>query len=80
VNVYRIFGRGEAGLAESVFLNGRLGGGYGWEDGEGRPVGNAALGLRWLISQRMEISGEFSYFRNPNYWASEASLQLTFRF
>ena len=67
-------------MADRLWITGRVAGGYGWEAGDGKPVGDGSLGVRWLLRPRIEVSGEVSYFRNPGYWSTEAGLALTFRF
>jgi hypothetical protein len=65
---------------EPFTLDGRLSLGYGWEDGRGRMVGDASGEASWRITDRLELTGWISYFRNPRYWSTTSGLNLVFRF
>jgi tetratricopeptide (TPR) repeat protein len=80
LQLHRGFVRLEVPVGKDFSLTARAAGGYGWEEGRGRPIGNLLLRLRWLIASRLELGAEASYLQNPGYWETELGAGLLFRF
>ncbi|MBN2490516.1 MAG: tetratricopeptide repeat protein [Planctomycetes bacterium] len=72
--------RVDADLAPGLTVAAQLAGGYGVEDGDGRFVGQGLLRLIWRVSDRVELFGELSHERSPDYHAGFVSAGLDVRF